>query len=96
MCREQGQGLNLQLQVALKDRTTRGLKRGGQGVRSNNRTASEKPKEESEAWSTMSNTERGQVLRLETSPLICQFVVTGDFWQSQFERCWGGGGTELS
>lgn len=22
-------------------------------------------------------------------------MVTGDLWQSEFERCWGGGGAEL-
>lgn len=43
----------------------------------------------------MPNTKRGRVPRLETNPLICQFVVTGDLWQSEFERCWAGGGAEL-
>ena len=34
-------------------------------------------KEEGKMWLVMLNVKRVLVLKLETSPLICQFVVTG-------------------
>ena len=52
-------------------------------------------KEEGKMWLVMLNVKRVLVLKLETSPLICQFVVTGDLWQVQFQNHWGGGGAEI-
>lgn len=75
MCREQGQGPRLQLQVALKDRKEGANRWPGCQEEGWNSLREARGRE---AWSAMSNTERGRVLRLETSPLICQFVVTGD------------------
>lgn len=46
-------------------------------------------------WLVMSNVKSGCSLTLETSPLICHFVVTVTFGSQNFRGVAGGRGAEL-